>query len=115
MDECQRCRKAEEVIGRAEVRAAEAEADLGRERKWWSFWMVATLLLVGYVGYLKYAYDLKAWVWFDMVVPTRKARQEATQQPAGARQQQLLPPAQVAPLPPQNGRQAPPRRRRQGQ
>ncbi len=115
MDGCERCRKAEEAIGRAEVRAAQAEADRGRERKWWSCWMVATLLLAGCVVYLKHAADLRAWVWYDFVAPARKARQEATRQPAGALQQQLLPSTQAAPLQPQNGRQAPPRRPRQGQ
>jgi hypothetical protein len=115
MDMCERCRKAEEAIGRAEVRAAQAEADLGRERKIWSFWLVTTLLLAGYAAYLNHAYDLKVWVWYDLIVPARKARQEATQQPAGALQQQLLPPTQSAPRQPQDGRQSPPQRRRQGQ
>lgn len=115
MDGCQRCRKAEEAIGRAEVRAAQAEADLGRERKFWSFWMVATLLLAGYAGYLKHAYNLKAWVWYDMVVPARKARQEAAQQPAGAPRQQLLPSTQGVPRRPQEGGQPPPQRPKQKQ
>lgn len=115
MDGCQRCSKAEEAIGRAEVRAAQAEADRGRERKWWSFWMVATLLLAGYVGYLKHANDLRVWVWYDFIAPTRKARQAAEQQPAGSLQQQLLPSTRAAPQEPQNGRPAPPRRRRRGQ
>lgn len=114
MNVCEHCRNAEKAIGRAEVRAAEAEADRGRERKWWSFWMAATLLLVGYVGYLKNAYDLKAWVWYDMVVPIRKAHQAAEQQPAGALQQQLLPSTQAAPGQTQKRRQTPPQRQRPG-
>jgi hypothetical protein len=111
MNGCERCRNAEEAIGRAEVRAAEAEADLGRERKWWSGWMVAVLLLAGYVGYLKHANDLRVWVWYDFVAPARKARQEAAQPPATAPRQQLLPPPQVTPRQPKKGRQAPPQRR----
>lgn len=111
MEGCQLCRKAQEEIGRAEVRAAQAEADLGRERKWWSCWMVAVLLLAGYVGYLKHANDLRVWVWYDFVAPVRKARQEAAQPSSGAPRQQLLPSPQATPRQPKKGRQAPPQRR----
>jgi len=115
---CERCRKAEEAIGRAEVRAAQAEAGLGRERKWWSLWMAAALLAAGYAAYLQHSYALKDWVWYDLVVPARQARQGTPRQPPGARGQQPLPPAQGAqatPRQPQDGRPAPRQPRGEGQ
>lgn len=94
MNRCERCQEAEKAIGRAEVRAAEAEAKAGREQRWWLGWMMVTVMIAGYAIYVQQAYALKLWVWYDLIVPARSARQQADQ---GAPQQRYAPPAQGAP------------------